>query len=76
MNGIKSWILSKGIWGAIIAGAATIATILNLIFGANVSGGDITTLLTQTQAIVVGIIGLVGSIMALYGRLKATKTIG
>jgi hypothetical protein len=69
---VKSWYTSKTIWGVIISFGGKIIT---AIWGVEVSGAD-------ADKVADGIIGLIslgvsfgGDILALYGRVKATKEI-
>ena len=64
MNGTKNWYESKAVWGALIA---VVASILN-------SSGIILPQ-TETVEVIMQIVAAVGGVMALYGRLKASKDI-
>jgi hypothetical protein len=68
MEEYKSLLASKTIWGGIIAVGAGLAG----IFGYSVSPAD------QVQAIdaLAGIASAVGGVIAIFGRVKATKKIG
>jgi uncharacterized membrane protein HdeD (DUF308 family) len=67
MDDYKSLLASKTVWGGILALLAGVAG----IFGYTVSPVD------QAQAIdsVSGIVAAFGGILAIYGRIKATKII-
>lgn len=83
MNGVKSILASKTFWGAFIA----LLAILAKAFGLDVPAGDeaalagsATDLVTAASehnwsAIVTTLVGLGGTIFAIYGRFKATKAI-
>lgn len=68
MDDYKSLFTSKTVWGGIIAVAAGLAG----VFGYSVSPAD------QVQAIdaLSGVAAAVGGIVAIFGRVKATKKIG
>lgn len=68
MNDVKHWLASKTVWGGIIVVAATIAGFL----GFTVDEADKTTLLGYVDQIVV--IG--GGLLAIFGRIYASKKIG
>lgn len=69
MNTTKSALLSKGVWGGVIA---LIATAVSFFFGIEISGEDQNALLELgLQAVGIG-----GSILAIIGRLVATSRIG
>ncbi|MEM7214834.1 MAG: hypothetical protein AAF423_04760 [Pseudomonadota bacterium] len=63
----KDWYMSKTIWGSMIAVAASL------------SGGLGISLDTQSQAeladAIIQVIGAMGAIFAIYGRLNATEVI-
>lgn len=68
MDGVKSFLASKTIWGSVIAVVALGLGFLGYTFGA------------EDQAVlveaVIQVVGVVGAIIAIYGRVTATKTIG
>lgn len=65
----KNWYTSKAIWGALVAGAAAL---INAHTNINLSAGEVESI---TQ-LVVDLVGLVGSGLAIYGRVVAEKKIG
>jgi len=67
-NTTKGIFASKTVWGGVVALLAGIAA----IFGYSFSEVDQTTL---TEAIV-GIASAIGGLLAIYGRVMATKEIG
>lgn len=74
MDGSKSWTGSAGVWGGVVAVAASG---LNLL-GYTVSLADQAALansLSQMVTLGTSIVGIVGGLVAIYGRVKATKTI-
>jgi hypothetical protein len=69
MEDSKAWYASKGIWGSVVAIGAGIA---GTIWGVSVTEADQTTIVSAITA--VG--GAVGGLIALWGRLKASKKVG
>lgn len=64
----KSWLASKGVWGGIIAVAASI---VGQLLGLTITEADV----TQTVQHVSDLISAAGGLLAIYGRIKATKVI-
>jgi hypothetical protein len=64
----KSILSSKGVWGGIIAVLAALAG----VFGFNVSTEDTSAIVSHLD----GIIAAAGGLLAIYGRIAATKKIG
>lgn len=64
---VKSWVTSKTVWGAIIAALSAIAS---TVFKLDEVPIDIVTELALNLATISG------SILAIYGRIKAVKKIG
>ncbi len=68
MDVVKSWYQSKTIWGALIAVAASALQLAGLEIGAADQA--------ELVDIAVTLAGAVGGLLALYGRLVATGSIG
>lgn len=68
MEGSKSIFLSKGVIGGVIAVFAAILGVL----GYSVSSDD----QANTTEMIVNLIGAIGGVIAIYGRIKATKQVG
>lgn len=68
LSGNKKWYLSRGVIGSIIAFLAVVAG----FFGISITEG---TQVELTDA-VFGIIGSIGALLALIGRIKAKENIG
>ncbi len=68
MDVVKSWYQSKTIWGALIAVAASALQLAGLEIGAADQA--------ELADIAVTLAGAVGGLLALYGRLVATGSIG
>lgn len=68
MNGTKGFFSSVGIWGGLIALGAGVAG----IFGYAVSADDT----AQLSALVDDLVAAVGGLVAIWGRIRATKKIG
>lgn len=67
MNDIKNWWQSKTIWGGII----TVFAVILGAFGYALSGDDQFALVE----IVSTIGGAIGGLLAIYGRVKASKAV-
>jgi len=68
MDGIKSLLASKTFWGAALAVVAGILSLFGFEFGAADQGAVIDS--------GYNIAGIVGGILAIYGRIVASKKIG
>ncbi len=68
----KPWYASKTIWGAIV----TIVSLLLSLKGIQIDEKTKQLLIDQGTAAVTAVGTLIGSIMAIYGRIKAEKKIG
>ena len=69
METTKKWYESRGVWGGLVAlVAAIVAPLAGISLDAAVQG--------EIVDIAVGAAGLVGSALAVYGRVKASSTIG
>ena len=66
---MKNWYASKGIWGGLIAAAAPI---VGGLLHVSITGDDVNTAMGYVSEIV----GAAGGLLAVYGRVKATKQIG
>lgn len=68
MDDIKQWYLSRTVWGALVAIAASLAHSAGL----TLSAGD------QSQIVdgVVSVSGAIGGLLAIYGRVSAKTRIG
>ena len=64
----KSALTSKGVWGGLIALAAGLLGLL----GYTISSAD----QVQLVNLVAGIVSTIGGILAIIGRIRATKRIG
>lgn len=75
MNSTKSLIKSKTFWGAVIAIAASLAG----VFGFEISPADqqdLISLYDQALAAWDSIAVVAGGLLAIYGRITATRRIG
>lgn len=68
MDQVKSWLQSKTVWAGIIAALSAVLGLFNINFGAE----DQTAILDAVWNIVSAISGVV----AVWGRVTATKLIG
>lgn len=79
MDQVKSWLQSKGVWGGIIATVASLGNMIGPMLGFSIDQaavGEATTILGTIADNLVSIIGAVGGILAVIGRIFAKKAIG
>ena len=67
----KWWAQSKTVWGALITAAATVIPVLGPLIGIELSGEVVRQAGEQTISAVQALAGLFGTLLTLYGRLKA-----
>jgi len=68
----KPWYASKTIWGAII----TVVSLLLSLLGVQIDEQTRQVLIDQGTAMATAVGAFLGSVMAIYGRVKAQKRIG
>ncbi len=68
----KWWGQSLTVWGTIITAASTVLPVLGPLIGLDITGEMIRQLGAQGVQVVQALGGLAGSIMAVYGRFRAT----
>ena len=68
----KWWAESKTIWGALITAAATVLPVLGPLIGFDLPIEVLRQAGEQTIATVQALVGLFGTLLTIYGRLKAT----
>jgi uncharacterized membrane protein len=68
----KWWAASKTIWGAVISALATVASALGPLLGVTMSPELIHQLGDQVLLLVQVLVGLTGTILTIYGRIRAT----
>lgn len=71
----KWWGSSLTIWGAITTGLAAVLPVLGPLLGLELTTDLITTLGQQTVAAVQALVALVGTLMTIAGRARATQVI-
>jgi uncharacterized membrane protein len=64
----KSWYASKGVWGGILAVAASVAGIFGFTFGVELQ--------EQVVSYITQLIGVIGGLLAIFGRVTAKQPIG
>jgi uncharacterized protein (TIGR02594 family) len=69
----KWWGHSLTIWGAVIAGLAAVVPAIGPAIGVEVSGETILKTGDQVTAISQAVLGLVGTLAAIFGRVRATQ---
>ena len=71
MNDSKAWYLSKTLWGAIVTVASFALSLLHV----HIDPQTQQVLINQTYATVTAIGELAGTVLVVYGRIKAKKKI-
>ena len=71
MNDSKAWYLSKTLWGAIVTVASFALSLLNI----HIDPQTQQVLINQTWAVASAVGELVGTVLVVYGRIKAKKKI-
>ncbi|MFM2279450.1 MAG: hypothetical protein RLZZ444_1681 [Pseudomonadota bacterium] len=68
MEEIKAWYQSRAVWGALVAILASVLQMAGLTLD---DAGQV-----QLTDSLLALVGIVGGLLALYGRLKATVALG
>lgn len=71
----KWWGESLTVWGALITAASTVIPALGPVIGLDITGEMVRQLGGQAVQAVQAIGGLLGTILTLYGRVRATSRI-
>ena len=71
----KWWLQSKTLWGTLITAAATVVPVIAPAFGITLPADVIKTFGDQALNAMQAVAGLVGTILAIYGRLNATASL-
>jgi uncharacterized protein (TIGR02594 family) len=74
-NAPKWWGQSMTIWGALIAAAATVLPALGPIIGVVLTPDMIQQLGVSIPAAIQAVVSLIGTVMAIYGRVRASQPI-
>lgn len=69
----KWWGRSLTIWGAVVTGLAAVLPAIGPAFGFQVSAASIHTVADQIVAVAQAAAGLAGTLMAIYGRARASQ---
>lgn len=64
----KSWLASRTIWGGVIA---TAAPIIGAALGVTITDADV----QQTVTLATDGVAVIGGLLAIYGRVRATRVI-
>lgn len=72
----KWWGKSMTIWGAIVSALATIAPALGPLIGVDISGEIVRHAGGQAAIALQALAGLVGTLLTIRGRLRATQPLG
>ncbi len=68
----KWWAASRTIWGALITAVATVLPIIGPLLGIAIPPELIHQLGDQVLLVAQALVGLVGTILTIYGRIRAT----
>ncbi len=71
----KWWGESLTIWGVIVTGLSTVVPVIGPIIGIDITADMIQLLGEQAVQVAQAVGGLVGTLMAIYGRMRATTAI-
>ena len=63
----KLWYQSKAVWGGLIAVGAAVASGFGVVVDSGTQG--------QIADLIIAGVGVIGGLLAIYGRVKAGKTI-
>lgn len=69
----KWWGQSLTIWGTALTAVSTVLPLLAPLFGFEISAETVRQLGGQAASVVQGAAGLIGSVMAIYGRSRASQ---
>lgn len=69
----KWWGDSMTVWGTLITAAATVLPAFGPLIGLKISADAVRQIGTQAVDVVQALAGLIGTLMALYGRTRATQ---
>ena len=67
----KWWAKSKTIWGAVMTAAATLIPLMGPLLGIELSADAVKQAGDQTLAVIQAAAALIGTLLTIYGRLKA-----
>lgn len=73
---VKWWGESMTMWGALITAATTVLPVLGPIVGIDISGEMVRQLGTQGIQVAQALGGLAGTLLTVYGRVRATSRLG
>ena len=71
----KWWGQSMTIWGVIITSLSTVLPAIGPLIGLNVTADLVHQIGDQLVAVVQALGGLIGTILAIYGRVRATTSL-
>jgi hypothetical protein len=72
----KWWAQSMTIWGAVITALATVLPTIGPLLDLDITPELIRELGERVVAVVQAVAGLIGTILTIYGRVRATTSIG
>ena len=68
----KWWVQSMTIWGALITTLSTVAPLLGPLLGLDITADLVRQFGEQLVAVLQAVGGLIGIVMTIYGRARAT----
>lgn len=71
----KWWGESVTIWGVVVTALSTVAPVIGPLFGFDITGEMVHQLGQQITAVVQALGGVIGTLLAIYGRVSATQPI-
>ena len=71
----KWWGESMTIWGVIVTAAATVLPVLGPLIGLDITGEMVRQIGQQVTEVIQALGGVLGTIMAIYGRVRATQPV-
>ncbi len=71
----KWWGQSVTIWGALVTAAATVVPVLGPLVGIEIGADTVRQIGAETFTAVQAVVGLAGTAMTIFGRIRATQTL-
>lgn len=73
ITGPKWWGESMTVWGALMTAVATVLPVVGPLIGIDITPELVKLVGTQAYAVVQAVTGLLGTVMTIYGRARATQ---
>lgn len=71
----KWWGESMTIWGVIVTAAATVLPVVGPLLGLDITGEMVRQIGQQLTEVIQALGGVIGTLVAIYGRMRATQPI-